>query len=213
MTHYKGRISSWDVVNEPVVPWSRRSDSLYPGIWLDLLGTEYIDIAFHAAAAADPSALRVLNIYNVEQGTSDDELTRGKTLTLLKQLIARGAPVQAVAFESHLDAAEPFGGTAFQQFINEIRAMKLKVLITELDVKENRAVGDSLSWDRTAAQYYKDYLTEVIQAADPEFVIFWTVNDRWENGKRIQGLMQNSMSPRLTYSAAAQALRGSPCRE
>ena len=69
MERYRGRVDSWDVVNEPVVRWSHRSDGLYPGIWL-CLGPEYIDVAFHAAAAADPKPLRILNIYNVEQGQS-----------------------------------------------------------------------------------------------------------------------------------------------
>ena len=122
MKRYEGRISSWDVVNEPTVYWSKRSDKLYPGIWVDLLGATYIDTAFHAAAAADPRSLRVLNVYNVEQGTPDHEATRIATIELLKQLLARGVPVQAVGIESHLDAAQPLGGASFRQFINDIRA-------------------------------------------------------------------------------------------
>ena len=212
MKRYQGRISSWDVVNEPVVPWPGRSDGLYPGIWLDLLGPEYIDIAFRAAVSADPKPLRILNIHHVEQGIADDELNRGRALALLKQLLARGVPVQAVGIESHLNAAQPLAAQSFRQFISEIRALKLQVLVTELDVKETRAVGNSLAWDETVAKYYGDYLAEVVPAANPRFVIFWTVKDRWEGGDRIQGLMQNNLSPRLTYAAAIKALQiGSSC--
>ena len=123
MRRYQGRVDSWDVVNEPVVSWSRRSDGLYPGAWLDLLGPEYIDIAFHAAALADPKPLRILNIYDVEQGTPEDELTRTRTITLLKQLVARGVPIQAVGLESHLDVSQPLGKASFLEFIKEIRAL------------------------------------------------------------------------------------------
>ena len=52
-----GALTTWDVVNEPTVFWSKRPDKLYPGIWLDLLGPTYIDTAFHAAAAANRRAL------------------------------------------------------------------------------------------------------------------------------------------------------------
>ena len=81
MKRYEGRIDQWDVVNEPVVPWSRREDGLYPGVWVNLLGPEYLDIAFDTAAAADPKALRVLNIHEVEQGTGDEQLNREHALT------------------------------------------------------------------------------------------------------------------------------------
>lgn len=205
MKRYAGRISSWDVVNEPLVPWSKRSDGFYPGIWLDLLGPTYIDTAFHAAAAADPKALRVLNIYRVEQETQDDETTRRATIELLKQLLARGVPVQAVGIESHLDTSQPLGGASFRQFLNDIRALKLQVLFTELDVKETRE-GSSQNWDETAAKYYADYLAQAISMAHPSLVIFWSLKDRWENGRRVQGLMQNNLSPRLTYQAAVKAL-------
>lgn len=211
MKRYQGRIGSWDVVNEPVVPWSKRPDGLYPGVWVDQLGPEYIDVAFHAAAAADPKALRIMNIHHVEQGDAGDETNRGKALELLKQLVSRGVPIDAVAFESHLDASQPLGGPPFRHFIEEIRALKLQVLITELDVTENRTSGGSEAWDKGTADYYGKYLGEVLPAANPRFVIFWTVNDRWEQGKRIQGLLQKDMTPRLNFSAALKALQSYHC--
>jgi endo-1,4-beta-xylanase len=208
---FAGRITSWDVVNEPVVPWSKRPGGLYPGVWTDYVGPSYIDIAFHAAATADPKALRIMNIYDVEQGTQDHEKTRKDTIELLKQLLGRGVPIQAVGIESHLDDSHPLGGSSFNQFLSDIRAMKLQVLVTELDVKENR-LGSSGDWDKTAAKYYGDYLSEVFSTANPPFVIFWSLKDRWESGRRIQGLMQENLSPRLTYQAALQALqRRSSC--
>jgi endo-1,4-beta-xylanase len=207
MKRYQGRVDSWDVVNEPVVSWSHRSDGLYPGTWLSLLGPQYIDIAFHAAAAADPKPLRILNIYDVEQGTPDNILTRTRTIALLKQLLARGVPIQAVAFESHLDASQPLGQASFVEFVKEIRGLGLEVLVTELDVMENRAAGASVNLDQDVAKYYGDYLTEVMSAADPRFVIIWSVQDRWYDGKRIQGLTWDHLKLRPSYQAALMALQ------
>ena len=211
MKRYQGRIDSWDVVNEPVVPWSKRSDGLYPGIWLNLLGPEYIDIAFHAAALTDSKPLRILNIYRVEQDTPDDELTRSKVIALLKQLLARGVPVQAVGIESHLDASQPLGGASFIDFLKEIRALGLQVVITELDVIENRTTGTSPDLDQTVAKYYGDYIAETLAAVNPPFIIFWSVQDSWFNGKRVQGLTWGPLNPRLSYQASLLALeQGSP---
>jgi endo-1,4-beta-xylanase len=130
------------VVNEPIVPWSKRDDGLYPGIWLNLLGPEYIEIAFHAAAAADPKALRVLNTYYVEQGTPDHEKGRRDNLRFLQQCKRRGVPIQAIGIESHLDASLPPGGPALRRFVDEVRALGLQVLITELDVNDSQVTGN-----------------------------------------------------------------------
>jgi endo-1,4-beta-xylanase len=179
MKRYRGRIESWDIVNEPVVAWSKRPDGLYPGIWLNLLGAEYIDIAFHAAQAADPGALRVLNCYYVEQNTPDFAKTRELTIALLHQLLKRGAPIQAVGIESHLDASAPPGGPSYLNFIARVRAMGLQVLITELDVDDTQIAGDKRNRDNVVAQRYYDYLTEAVPAGKMNRIIFWTPSDRW----------------------------------
>jgi endo-1,4-beta-xylanase len=180
MRHYAGRIDSWDVVNEPTVFWSKRSDGLYPGIWVDLLGPTYIDTAFHAAAAADPKALLVLNVYDVEQGTPDHETTRRTTIVLLKQLLARGVPIQAVGMESHLDVSAPTGGADLKTFIQQIRDMGLQMLITELDVNDTHLEGNFQIRDQAIATMYQDYLMEVVPASGTKRVIFWTPSDKWD---------------------------------
>ncbi|HSC61255.1 MAG TPA: endo-1,4-beta-xylanase, partial [Rhizomicrobium sp.] len=59
--HYKGRVHSWDVVNEAIQPSDGRRDGLRNSMWLRRFGPGYIDTAFHAAHQADPGAMLVYN--------------------------------------------------------------------------------------------------------------------------------------------------------
>jgi endo-1,4-beta-xylanase len=220
MGRYRGRIESWDVVNEPVVPWSKRSDGLYPGVWLNLLGPEYIDIAFHTAAATDPDSLRMLNIYYVEQANADGDKARHDTLILLQQLKQRGVPIQAIGIESHLDASAPAGGAALARFLSDVRALGLQVLITELDVNDTHVPGDLQARDEAVAKCYADYLMNVVPLAHVERVIFWTVSDKgnWLNsmqapnfrrsdgGPHRPGLLDNNLMEKPAYAAVAGAI-------
>src|SRR5690606_29641872 len=53
---YRGRMESWDVVNEAIDPESRRADKLRDTPWLRALGPDYIPRAFDLARNADPNA-------------------------------------------------------------------------------------------------------------------------------------------------------------
>ena len=210
MRRYEGKIESWDVVNEPIVPWSGRSDGLYPGAWLDALGPEYLDIAFHAARDADPDALRVMNVHHVEQGTADAESNRHRVIAWLERLLDRGTPVQAVGMESHLDTSQPLADEQTRHFVEKIHGLGLQVLITELDVKETRVTGSSHDWDVDVADYYREYLRSVLSAVEPHAVIFWSLTDRWESSRKVQGLFEENFSPRLSFAASGAALEESP---
>ena len=51
---YAGRMHSWDVVNEAINPWNGREDCLRETEWFELIGPEYVDLAFHTAAEIPP---------------------------------------------------------------------------------------------------------------------------------------------------------------
>ena len=226
MERYRGRVDSWDVVNEPVVPWSKRDDGLYPGIWLNLLGLEYIDIAFHAAAAADPKALRVLNIYYVEQGSADHEKGRRDNLLLLQHCMRRGVPIQAIGIESHLNASQPPGGASLNRFLDQVRSLGLQVLITELDVDDTQVAGNIQTRDAVVAKCYSDYLAQVMQPGHVNQLIFWTASDKgnWLNSVHAAkfqrfdgtphrpGLLDENLMKKPAYSAVAEAI-SKVCRD
>jgi endo-1,4-beta-xylanase len=223
MKRYAGKITSYDVVNEPIASWLGRSDGLYTGPWLSALGPQYIDIAFHAAAAADPKALRVLNLAHVEQGGDGDDTARGLTLKLIEGLVSRGVPVQAIGFESHL-AGDVCGLStpSRDSFVKQIRRLGLQVLITEMDIDDTKIPTDISQNDADVAQVYSDYLTSLLMQAQPPRVIFFTPGDlnNWYDrlapdpayarpGEALHrpGLFDSNLVPKSAYAAVAAALK------
>jgi len=59
--HFRGKLHSWDVVNEAINPSDGLPDGLRKTLWLDLIGPDYLELAFRTAAAADPRSLESLD--------------------------------------------------------------------------------------------------------------------------------------------------------
>ncbi len=66
-------------------------------IWLDVIGPEYIDLAFRWAHEADPAAKLYYNDYDIESpGPKARAVTR-----LVHGLQARGVPIDGVGIQAH----------------------------------------------------------------------------------------------------------------
>ena len=121
---YKGRIQSWDVVNEAL----NEDGTLRQSRWEKIIGPDYIAKAFEYAHAADPAAQLTYNDYNIEYPAKRDGAVR-----LVKQLQAEGVPINCIGIQDHDSLTSP---TAEQEgaAIDAFAALGLKVAISELDV-------------------------------------------------------------------------------
>jgi endo-1,4-beta-xylanase len=179
-SRYRGRVDSWDVVNEPIATWDRRADNLRTGPWLNLIGPEYLDIAFHSVQSADPSALRTINLNGCEDQTSAGEATRAASLDLVKSLLKRGVPLQAVALEAHIDAPWRPQDTAYTDFIRALGDAGVEVYLSEMDVNDTAIRGNEAQVKSAVAQTYRDYLADVLSATPVKRLIFWSMSDRFD---------------------------------
>lgn len=175
---YRGRIHSWDVLNEALDVWDRRADMLAAHPWVDLLGPSYIDIAFHAAADTDPKARLIWNENYLASDESGDEANREAMLAQLRRLRRSGVPIHGIGIESHLFADKPLAVTGMERFVGEVRSLGLEIQITELDVIDTSLPSDLRARDAAVADWYKRYLEMMLRIAEPTVVVFWTPTDR-----------------------------------
>jgi endo-1,4-beta-xylanase len=178
---YRGQVDSWDVVNEPIAVWNRQPNGLRAGPWLELIGPEYIDVAFQATQAADPSCQRTLNLNGCEeQSSSSVDLVRAASLNLVKTLLKRGVPLQAVALEAHIDGPWRPKDSAYLNFIRALRDTGVQVYISEFDVNDTAIPGTEAQVKELVAETYRNYLTDVLSVISLKRLIFWSMSDRFD---------------------------------
>lgn len=177
---YRGRMHSYDVVNEALVPPDEGAAGWRPCFWLDAFGPAYLDLAFHAARDADPAALLVYNDAGCEQGAPANDRFRNHTLELLDGLLKRGVPVQALGLQGHLSA---FGAKVDQKklraFLSEVAARGLAILITELDVDDEGGPRDIAIRDRAVADEARNFLDVALDDPATRTVLTWGLSDRY----------------------------------
>ena len=174
---YAGRVHSWDVVNEAVNIQDGRADGLRRSPWLELIGPEYIELAFTTAAKADPHAKLTYNDYDIELDTPEQTEKRGQVLMLVRRLRARGIPIHALGIQSHLQADGPRPGAGVVSLIREAAKMGLEVYITELDVNTHTLGGGAEAQDAAVAAVYRDYLGLVLREPNVRAVLTWGISD------------------------------------
>jgi endo-1,4-beta-xylanase len=183
---YRGQIHSWDVVNEAVNPKDGRADGLRKSPWLELVGPEYIEVAFETAASADPAAKLTYNDYDIELDTPEQIEKRGQVMLLLRRLKARGIPIHAVGVQSHLKADGPQPGTGLVEFVRQAGKMGLEVFITEMDVNTRGIAGGPEMQDAAVARVYRNYLGMMLAEPNVPVALTWGITSAhsWLNQSR-----------------------------
>ena len=121
---YKGKIHTWDVLNEALnEDGSYRTSNFY-----NVMGESYIELAFRLAAAADPDAKLVYNDYNLWKPEKREGVIR-----LVKNLQSKGIKIDGIGMQAHYSLVGP----EISDIENSILAyskLGMEVSMTELDV-------------------------------------------------------------------------------
>ncbi|KAK3899434.1 glycoside hydrolase [Staphylotrichum tortipilum] len=144
--YYRGRCYAWDVVNEAL-----DEDGTYrKSLFYNVLGEEYIKLAFRVAAEVDPGAALYYNDYGIERPAS---VKTAGAKRLVKMLKDAGIRVDGIGMQAHLHAdVHPSEadlvatGEAYSELVRE-------VAYTELDVRIEMPVNETnLAWQTDAYQ-------------------------------------------------------------
>lgn len=179
MGRYVGKIYSWDVVNEVVQ--LGQPNHLMQSLWLEQVGSDYIEMAFRTAAEVDPNTLLVFNENRFEYESRNASARQEATLNLLSNLKAKGTPIHALGIQGHLwgHLNQDINYTQYREFLRNVADLGLKILITELDVVDQELPGDVTDRDRMVATAYEAYLTAVLDEPAVIAVITWGLSDRY----------------------------------
>jgi endo-1,4-beta-xylanase len=183
---YKGKIHSWDVVNEAIwIPDGRPDGLRSSSPWFEMLGPGYIDLAFRTAREADPTALLTYNDYSIEYDSEEQGKKRAAVLGLLRRMKADHVPLDALGIQSHIHAVSKDGfSKGVRELLEGAKALGLQVFVTELDVNDDAvATEDMAERDQIVADVYRNYLTTSLYGTEVKAVLTWGVTDKntWLN--------------------------------
>jgi endo-1,4-beta-xylanase len=183
---YAGRMHSWDVVNEAIEVKDGRADGMRNSLWLRLAGDDYIEVAFRTARDADPQVLLTYNDYGIEEETPAAEQKRQAVIGMLRRMVARRVPVDALGVQSHLSALAipasgdgPAYGAGLMRLVAEARELGLQVFVTEMDVNDRASPANIPFRDATIEVMYKQYLDLILADPAVKAVLTWGITDRY----------------------------------
>ncbi len=220
---YAGRVQSWDVVNEAIDTQSKLQGSLRDTPWYRLLGPSYLDLAFQTARRVDPKALLCYNDYGLEEETAEAAAKRAAILALLRGMQQRNVPIDAMGIQSHLTAGSGHRYSAgLQQFLSNVHAMGIKVMLTEMDVSDRELPAALPQRDRAVASAYTEYLGLTLSDLNVMALLTWGLSDKetWLNYEQRRTDQQparplpfdSDLRPKEAYLAELTALRNAPTR-
>ena len=223
LEHYKGRVISWDVVNEAIrekinpdeqdSDWRTQLREDSP--WFKALGADYIELAFRTARAADPDIDLYYNDYNL-----DNQRKVRVTVNMIKEINdkykAEGNKrnlIEVVGMQAHYGTAT--NASNVRASIEKFRDIGVKIAISELDIEIKSVGSGSFGTGKntpvievqqriqalTYAQLFnifkenKDYITHVIM---------WGIDD--ENSWKSLGnpcLWDGDLNPKQAFWAVA----------
>ncbi|MFI6455664.1 endo-1,4-beta-xylanase [Streptosporangium amethystogenes] len=194
MAHYKGKIHSWDVVNEAFEDGG--SGARRNSVFQQRLGNGFIEEAFRTARAADPDAKLCYNDYN----TDDANAAKTRAVyNMVQDFKARGVPIDCVGFQSHFNGQSPVPGN-YQQNLAQFAALGVDVQITELDIEGSGTAQ---------ANSYRSVVNACLAVSRCTGITVWGIPDHYSwRSSGTPLLFDGNYNKKPAYDAVLTALGG-----
>jgi len=194
MTHYKGKINCWIVVEDPYFDSPDRSwDLLYQAFG----GYDYIDLVYQIARQTDPQAEL---IYNDGENITPDGIRTAYTLQTVQRRQQKGL-VDGVGLEMHLDASDAPG---MQDVVTTMQSYGLPVHVTEIDVNLHGIPGTQQERYALQARIYGDMLSACLESGVCKSFSIWGFGDKYHYLERYYTdadatLFDDNLQPKPAY--------------
>jgi endo-1,4-beta-xylanase len=190
---YPGVVTQWDVVGDAFLP----DGSLRPNIWQQVIGDDYLRIAFDAARAADPDAdlfyddfyddlavtqdavasgVAIVPGANAERATCDAVAKCVGVRDRISALLADGAPIDGIGFQSHLFSPDP---ADFSELTSWVGDLELLWAVTEFDVPLPITETTNAASLEFQAAVYAQALAACADAPNCNTFVTWGITDRF----------------------------------
>lgn len=180
VSRYKSRVDGWDVVNEMVEDDGSYRNSFF----YQILGPEYIPLAFQYAHEADPNAELYLNDYAMASPGR-----RERYVEIIKDLKARGLRIDAIGLQSHMGLDHP-DWDEFEKSIQAYIAAGVDVQFTEVDmgalptITRHAEVSDNFDYDPALNPYPEGLPDSISQLWNERMTHFLSIVDKYKDHVR-----------------------------
>lgn len=176
VTHFKDKVKSWDVINEPLAPFENDTPDWRNHLWYQAMGKDYIEIALRAARQADPNALLFINENALENNNDAGNRNRWRMLmdTIVLPMKEKGL-IDGVGMQGHV-AELPRDAIDAATVTNHLRELEIHGLlgrISEIDVDTNS--------QQERAEQYANTLQACLLAKNCISFTMWGVMSGYEN--------------------------------
>src|SRR5690606_29617538 len=173
VTRYKGRIHGWDVVNEAILDNGEYRKSKF----YEIIGEDFIPLAFQFAREADPEAELYYNDYSTAIPAKRDGIVK-----MVKKMLDSGIKIDGLGMQEHhgLEHAsiEDVEGT-----IEAFATLGTKVMVTEMDISVlpharshvGAELSDTSAYKKSLDPYREGLSADTMEKLGKRYVDFFTL--------------------------------------
>jgi len=167
VNRYKGKVDCWDVVNEAFEDdGSWRENKFY-----QIVGEEYVELAFRFAHEADPDAEMIYNDYSMFHKGKREAVVK-----LVNDLKAKGVRVDGIGMQAHYGMDYP-DLEEFEKSLVAFAGTGGDVHITEMDISVLPNPDPGVGADVRASFEYQQKLNPYAEGLPDSVSV--ALNDRW----------------------------------
>ncbi|WP_348798025.1 endo-1,4-beta-xylanase [Flavobacterium adhaerens] len=232
VSHYKGKIDSWDVVNEAI----NDDGTLRKSVFSETLGDAFLAEAFLIASKVDPKVDLYYNDYSMTNPAK-----REGVIKMVKKIQSKGIKIDGIGMQGHWHLNSP-SIEEIEKSILAYSSLGVKVAITELDISvlpspwELQGAEISQRFENSPkmnpypnglpeeiqeklAKRYEDIFKLFLKHKDKiSRITLWGVQDgqSWLNDWPIQGrtnyplLFDRQLQPKMAYDAVIETSKLKP---